>query len=43
MHPVEGLILHGVSYLDRPILERASIVEMVVPYGATGTNRPPLW
>ncbi len=38
VHPVEGLVLYGVSYLDRAILERASIAEMVVPYGATGTN-----
>ncbi len=38
VHPVEGLVLHAVSYLDRPILDRASIAEMVVPYGATGTN-----
>lgn len=35
--PREGLVLHDVSYLDagreRPILYRASICEMVVPYG----------
>jgi primary-amine oxidase len=35
--PREGLVLHGVSYRDqgrdRPILHRASVVDMVVPYG----------
>ena len=35
--PREGLVLHGVSYQDqgrdRPILHRASVVDMVVPYG----------
>lgn len=42
VHPIEGLVLHCVGYEDggrvRPILHRASIAEMVVPYGATGTN-----
>jgi primary-amine oxidase len=37
MHPREGLILHTVGYEDgdrvRPILYRASLSEMVVPYG----------
>jgi len=37
MHPREGLVLHTVSYEDagraRPILYRASLSEMVVPYG----------
>ncbi|KAG7372128.1 copper amine oxidase [Nitzschia inconspicua] len=28
----EGLVLHDVSYDDRPILHRASLVEMAVPY-----------
>ena len=36
----EGLVLHNISYTDesgeRPILERASICEMVVPYGDPG-------
>jgi primary-amine oxidase len=36
----EGLVLHTVSYMDegveRPILYRASICEMVVPYGDPG-------
>lgn len=39
MHPIEGLVLHQVGYHDggrlRSILHRASIAEMVVPYGST--------
>jgi primary-amine oxidase len=31
--PREGLVLHTVSYMDRPILYRASLSEMTVPYG----------
>jgi primary-amine oxidase len=31
----EGLTLHDISYDDRPIAYRASLVEMVVPYGST--------
>ena len=35
--PYEGLVLHEVAYVDgdraRPVLHRASITEMVVPYG----------
>jgi primary-amine oxidase len=31
--PYEGLVLHQVAYEDRSILHRASISEMVVPYG----------
>ena len=42
VHPVEGLVLHTVSYEQggrvRPILHRASVAEMVVPYGATGAS-----
>jgi primary-amine oxidase len=38
--PYEGLVLHTVSYHDgdrvRPVLHRASISEMVVPYGDPG-------
>ena len=40
--PYEGLVLHQVGYDDaatgrmRPILHRASVSEMVVPYGAPG-------
>jgi len=37
MHPVEGLVLRDIRYRDggrsRPILYRASLGEMVVPYG----------
>jgi primary-amine oxidase len=33
MNPLEGLVLHQVAYTDRPIMYRASICEMVVPYG----------
>lgn len=29
----EGLTLHDIQYAERPVLYRASIVEMVVPYG----------
>jgi primary-amine oxidase len=40
MDPVEGLVLHQVGYQDkgrvRPILARASVSEMVVPYGDPG-------
>jgi primary-amine oxidase len=38
--PYEGLVLHTVGYRDgdriRPVLHRASITEMVVPYGHPG-------
>jgi len=41
-HPVEGLVLHTVAYEDggrlRPVLHRASVAEMVVPYGATAVG-----
>ena len=40
LDPLEGLVLHTVGYTDggrtRPILHRASICEMVVPYGHPG-------
>jgi primary-amine oxidase len=40
MNPLEGLVLHTVAYDDhgreRPILHRAAISEMVVPYGDPG-------
>ena len=40
MDPLEGLVLHTVGYEDagsiRPILYRASVSEMVVPYGHPG-------
>ena len=32
-HPVNGLVLHQVSLQDRPLLYRAALSEMVVPYG----------
>jgi primary-amine oxidase len=39
MHPIEGLVIHDVGYEDhgrlRPILHRASLSEMVVPYGSS--------
>jgi primary-amine oxidase len=42
MHPIEGLVIHEVCYLDgdraRPVLYRASMAEMVVPYGSTSLN-----
>jgi primary-amine oxidase len=42
MHPIEGLVLHEIGYVDgglvRPILYRASMAEMIVPYGSTATN-----
>lgn len=42
MHPREGVVLHTVSYDDegkrRPILYRASLSEMVVPYGDADEN-----
>ena len=40
MDPLEGLVLHTVGYEDggrvRPVLYRASVSEMVVPYGHPG-------
>jgi primary-amine oxidase len=37
VHPIEGLVLHDVRYRDgdrdRPILHRAALSDMVVPYG----------
>jgi primary-amine oxidase len=46
MHPVEGLVLHDVGYTDpakngrrRPVLHRASVAEMVVPYGSTSPSQ----
>jgi primary-amine oxidase len=42
MHPIEGLVLHEIDYLDgdrlRPIVFRASLSEMIVPYGSTSPN-----
>jgi primary-amine oxidase len=40
MDPIEGLVLHQIGYQDRgrvrPIIYRASVSEMVVPYGDPG-------
>ncbi|MEY2431631.1 MAG: primary-amine oxidase [Acidimicrobiaceae bacterium] len=36
MDPYEGLVLHSLGYHDRSIVHRASISEMVVPYGDPG-------
>lgn len=42
MHPREGLVLHTLGYEDegrtRPVLYRASLSEMVVPYGDPDAN-----
>lgn len=42
MHPREGIVLHTVAYDDdgkiRPILYRAALSEMVVPYGDPDAN-----
>ena len=42
MHPIEGLVLHEICYIDgertRPVIYRASMPEMVVPYGSTSPN-----
>ncbi len=39
MHPINGLVLHELGYQDgdalRPILHRAALSDMVVPYGDT--------
>jgi primary-amine oxidase len=34
MHPLDGLVLHTVSWDGRSILHRAAMAEMVVPYGS---------
>lgn len=42
LHPIEGLVLHQVGYVEgdrvRPVIYRASMSEMVVPYGSTSMN-----
>ncbi|MEV0238115.1 primary-amine oxidase [Nonomuraea sp. NPDC050786] len=42
MHPIEGLVLHEICYVEggrvRPVVYRASLSEMVVPYGSTSMN-----
>ncbi|MYD99413.1 MAG: primary-amine oxidase [Gammaproteobacteria bacterium] len=39
LHPINGLVLHQLGYRDagelRPILHRAALSEMIVPYGDT--------
>ncbi|ACU71544.1 Amine oxidase (copper-containing) [Catenulispora acidiphila DSM 44928] len=35
----EGLSLHQISFFDRPVVYRASVPEMVVPYGDPGPTR----
>ena len=37
--PREGLVLHQLAMHDRPIVYRASVAEMVVPYGDPGPAR----
>ena len=43
LHPREGLVLHQIAYNDdgrlRPICYRASMAEMVVPYGDTSPTQ----
>jgi primary-amine oxidase len=43
LDPIDGLVLHRVAYRDgdrvRPILHRAALAEMVVPYGDTSANQ----
>jgi primary-amine oxidase len=42
MHPIEGLVLHEICYIEgdraRPVIYRASMAEMVVPYGSASAN-----
>jgi primary-amine oxidase len=38
LHPIEGLVLHLVSYDGRPVMHRGSVAEMVVPYAGTAAN-----
>jgi primary-amine oxidase len=38
LDPLEGIVLRDVAYLGRSILRRASISEMVVPYGDPGPD-----
>ncbi|WP_433444281.1 primary-amine oxidase [Nonomuraea sp. CA-141351] len=42
MHPIEGLVLHEICYVEgervRPVVYRASLSEMIVPYGSTSMN-----
>lgn len=42
MHPIEGLVLHEICFADgermRPVIYRASVAEMVVPYGSASAS-----
>ncbi|HEY3686130.1 MAG TPA: primary-amine oxidase [Streptosporangiaceae bacterium] len=42
LHPIEGLVLHEIAYVEgervRPVVYRASMSEMVVPYGSVSMN-----
>ena len=42
-HAAEGLVLHTIAYRDegrwRPIVHRASYVELVIPYGDPSPGR----
>lgn len=42
MHPIDGLVLTGIEYQDgedyRSIIHRASLAEMIVPYGIPGKS-----
>ena len=42
LHPIEGLVLHEIAYVEggrvRPVIYRASMAEMVVPYGSASLN-----
>jgi primary-amine oxidase len=37
--PREGLVLHQIAFDSRPIVYRASVTEMVVPYGDANTSQ----
>jgi primary-amine oxidase len=38
LHPIEGLVLHQVTWDGRSVLHRAGLAEMVVPYAGDGPN-----
>jgi primary-amine oxidase len=43
LHPIDGLVIHELAYEDRrrrrPVLHRASLAELVVPYGDPSANQ----
>jgi primary-amine oxidase len=43
LHPLDGLVIHDLGYEDqgrrRPILHRAALAELVVPYGDPSANQ----